>query len=255
MKDKKKNSVTFIVIIVFIVIIIPPIVVGIGVTNLPFVRNISGDSNSWIGFWGSFLGSIIGTVGVIYVAFIQNKEQIYQLELELNEIKQENDKTRELDKLKYRQDIVKDYLRELIEYRNLFINKAALANNKLDLLSYYKNDEVFWVEKNELIENSTASILLNDYEEIDRLYSLLKMMHNNFIIFKNPENYKLTRLSDGYIQLLDEINLQSFKLKYKSSLNNERKLIILTSHLNEIDCVYNSASNLLIELISEYDKV
>ncbi|MDW4280210.1 hypothetical protein QI102_08380 [Staphylococcus saprophyticus] len=249
MKNKKIIS------IVFMLILLPPITVGIGVTKFPFVSNINGDSNSWIGFWGSFLGSIIGTLGVIYVAFIQNKNQIYQLKVELNEIKKENNKTRELDKLKYRQDIIKGYLKELIEYRSLFINKAALANNKLDLLYYYKHDESFWVEKNEFIENSTASILLNDYEQIDNMYSSLKMMHNNFIIFKNPESYKLPRLSNEYIQLLNEINLQSFKSKYRSSVNYEGKLFVLTSHLKEIDDVYNCVSDLLIELIKEYDKV
>ncbi|RIO23510.1 hypothetical protein [Staphylococcus saprophyticus] len=103
MKNKKIIS------IVFMLILLPPITVGIGVTKFPFVSNINGDSNSWIGFWGSFLGSIIGTLGVIYVAFIQNKNQIYQLKVELNEIKKENNKTRELDKLKYRQDIIKGY--------------------------------------------------------------------------------------------------------------------------------------------------
>ena len=214
MKNKKQINKICKVVIGFIIIssvIVTPMIVGVGVTMFPYVSDINGDSNAWIGFWGSYIGGIIGTLGVIYVAFIQ--------------------------------------------YRKLFLNKAMLANNKLYLLSFYKDDESYWAESDETNKNSLVSILLDDYEEIDNLYSSLKMMHNNFVIFSNSEKYKLNRLSNEYIQLLNEINLQSFKSKYRSSVNYEGKLFVLTSHLKEIDDVYNCVSDLLIELIKEYDKV
>lgn len=258
MKNKKQINKICKVVIGFIIIssvIVTPMIVGVGVTMFPYVSDINGDSNAWIGFWGSYIGGIIGTLGVIYVAFIQNKSQIHQLNVELNQMKQENNKTRELDKLKHKQDIIKEYLIGLIEYRKLFLNKAMQANNKLYLLSFYKDDESYWAESDETNKNSLVSILLDDYEEIDNLYSSLKMMHNNFVIFSNSEKYKLNRLSNGYIQLLNQINLQSFKSEFRSSINYEKKLIILNDHLNEIDNVYNYVSDLLRELISEYNKL
>lgn len=57
------------------VIILIPIAIALGVTFLPFVSRIYGTSNAWIGFWGSFMGGILGTIGIIFVAYLQNKEQ------------------------------------------------------------------------------------------------------------------------------------------------------------------------------------
>ena len=48
-----------------------------------FQGNLSGP---WIGFWGSFAGGILGTAGVIYVAHLQNIEQLKHLRtVEVNE--------------------------------------------------------------------------------------------------------------------------------------------------------------------------
>src|SRR5699024_1397076 len=45
-------------------------------TPLILMNVFEGDlSGSWIGFWGSFSGGILGTAGVIYVAQLQNDAQ------------------------------------------------------------------------------------------------------------------------------------------------------------------------------------
>ncbi|PTI38900.1 hypothetical protein BU062_12475, partial [Staphylococcus succinus] len=56
-----------------------PILIGIVIKKTPVLAFSNGDVNGWLGFLGSFLGGIIGTGGVIYVAYLQNKEQTRSL--------------------------------------------------------------------------------------------------------------------------------------------------------------------------------
>lgn len=71
MKRKIKNPI--IVFIIFTAII--PIILAVGMIYLPLVIKVTGDANEWLGFWGSYLGGIIGTLGVLVVAHLQHKEQ------------------------------------------------------------------------------------------------------------------------------------------------------------------------------------
>ncbi|WP_218696852.1 hypothetical protein [Mammaliicoccus sciuri] len=51
------------------------LLIAIGITKFSWFSWSLGDANGWLGFWGSFLGGIIGTLGVLYVAYIQNEQQ------------------------------------------------------------------------------------------------------------------------------------------------------------------------------------
>lgn len=62
--DNRKRSRIFISIIIIIILVIP-VGVGIGV-SLPIFMNIE-NSNDWIGFWGGYLGAIIGGIVTLYV--------------------------------------------------------------------------------------------------------------------------------------------------------------------------------------------
>src|SRR5699024_110309 len=75
----KKNFKGYLVLLIFILFVLP-IAIGSIITFGSWLSFIDGNSNIWIGFWGSYLGGILGTIGVIYVAYLQNKMQQDNLE-------------------------------------------------------------------------------------------------------------------------------------------------------------------------------
>lgn len=105
-------------------------------TPLILMNVFQGDlSGPWIGFWGSFAGGILGTVGVIYVAHLQNKEQVKRMEiLEWNE-KERLKVTVYVDKLEV-------YYKDLTSYINI-IDDLYYETPKLykDLLFYIRITE------------------------------------------------------------------------------------------------------------------
>lgn len=73
--NNRKRTKVFFVLITAIIIITIPIVVGIGV-SLPIFQNIE-NSNDWIGFWGGYLGAILGGLVTLYVLWstVNNNEK------------------------------------------------------------------------------------------------------------------------------------------------------------------------------------
>ena len=87
-----------ILVISIILILLVPLIIACGVTFLPGVSIFHGTSSSWIGFWGSFMGGILGTIGIIFVAYLQNNKQqeenekmmITQRELNMRQMNDQN---------------------------------------------------------------------------------------------------------------------------------------------------------------------
>lgn len=86
-KKQSKSSNNFFIlalVILIAVILLSPILIAVFVTRDWVLTDIlsksDGNSNVWIGFWGSYLGGALGTIGVIFVAYFQSG-----LQRELNE--------------------------------------------------------------------------------------------------------------------------------------------------------------------------
>ncbi|WP_076647280.1 hypothetical protein [Latilactobacillus sakei] len=73
-KDEKISGA--IIILMFVAVFGIPIVVSAGVAEIPSFMGDGGDSGDWIGFWGSFLGSIIGVAGAALFAYINTNFQL-----------------------------------------------------------------------------------------------------------------------------------------------------------------------------------
>ena len=64
---------------IFVIIFTVPLVMAGLISFGSLFSFADGSSSAWIGFWGSYLGGVIGTAGVIYVAYLQNKAQLKNL--------------------------------------------------------------------------------------------------------------------------------------------------------------------------------
>lgn len=93
--DKDKSNNTFIIALIIIggIILLSPILIAILVTDgFDIFSKSDGVSNVWIGFWGSYLGGVVGTAGVIYVAQLQNNKQQEQNENMMKSQSEDSDK-------------------------------------------------------------------------------------------------------------------------------------------------------------------
>lgn len=77
----------------------------------------------WIGFWGSFSGGILGTAGVIYIAYLQNQSQIDRM----NEAEKHN---RERLRIQTQLEFLEKY-REDVERLRLDVDLFYLDSNKM----------------------------------------------------------------------------------------------------------------------------
>lgn len=68
-----KDTLLMTVFLVILAILIIPIVVA---WSVPRVPSKAGGDSAWIGFWGSYLGSIVGVAGAALFAWINTKMQI-----------------------------------------------------------------------------------------------------------------------------------------------------------------------------------
>lgn len=69
----KKDNIWKIILIMLVVAILPPALIAIGVTvHLPVMDKIN-DSSGWIGFWGSYVGALITSLGA-YGLWLMQRE-------------------------------------------------------------------------------------------------------------------------------------------------------------------------------------
>ena len=133
-----------------LIAIIPPLGISILISSGDWLSRFEGSSSVWIGFWGSYLGGIIGTVGVIYVAYLQSKQQ-----RELN--RDQNEEQRKLNE------------EMLVEQREQSKNQIIEAAERLERAENYNRDRM---------SIETQVRLLEDYIET------LKELQNDLYIVK-----------------------------------------------------------------------
>lgn len=210
-----------------------PILIGIVIKKTPVLAFSNGDVNGWLGFLGSFLGGIIGTGGVIYVAYLQNKEQTRSL-------KNVEKNNRERLYIEWNLNNIHDYLKQLsslsktiniYEYnRNLYLN--YILNNPIN--STPRNYEEF---KNIEKENFKSF-------DIEQFIDSFTGANNNDIEFLYNEMVKYAS------ELLDKIEYIEMKKKFFPQIETGviPQVIILHSdllnyHKNDIIKFYKAKYN------------
>lgn len=175
-KDKEKyikiplHWWTVLLAVITVVVIIPSLVAFlITVDIIPITRQAAADANSWLQFWGSMLGGIIGTAAVLIVAAWQNKEQRRLLEMQLEEQKNENNITRELEYNKVKREELYNYLKELEDVSS---DSKEYTNNMKLLINHFKYKTVIPTNLITTLNNQ-IEIMSENYERIHLLYSTI----------------------------------------------------------------------------------
>ena len=84
-----------------LLIIVTPLIINILMVQ-PILFPITGDSSSWLDFWGSYIGAVLSSAIAVYILYKQNQqnhiENIANRKIQLSVIKynQELDKLRDL---------------------------------------------------------------------------------------------------------------------------------------------------------------
>lgn len=129
------------------------------------------ENSGWVDFYGGYIGSIIGTLAVLYVAYLQNREQRKLLEIQNNEQKrlvdkqiEENEKHNTIS-LQIEQEKI---MRQEFKY---FLNLIR---------EYRKNYSAYLIENEELLDNyiqnyeEEKDINIQQIEKVEKMFKFLK---------------------------------------------------------------------------------
>lgn len=207
--------------------------------NLSPIEEIKGGTKVWIGFWGSLFGGLIGTLGVIYVAHIQNNLQKKYI---ASQDELDNERLR-IEMTSNQSDIylnkMNDYQAEVKKYighnKDLIKSLEPIKMNKnIDQDRYFKEEIYLKMNKghnelNELVSsiNSTidrikivfkedellqihANKIQKNYKDVASILLYLEIKYNNKenSIEKNEEKFKELNVfydKELYLNLQNEI--------------------------------------------------
>lgn len=209
-KLKKEN----IVLLAIAVMGIIPFILGCAISSPVFKNFVGGDS--WIGFWGSYLGSIVSgmiTLFVLFKTLESNKKDLEQTFIENKKIQQRQEKMDYCDKIiklssSYANDVIdeliraKEYLEQQTEecYKeyNLARGKAVRINNELMLTMRVKEDSRYC--RNNKYENLCLEII----EKMDCLEKEITNLHKKIQANESIDT-ELEQLESLYKKYDDEI--------------------------------------------------
>lgn len=127
-------------------IIVLPLLIGVGVKiidNIPLLNKIPGDNGDWIGFWASYLGTIVAILVAVWVAKHESKSNKEEID-HLNKLQEDTVVT--LDKINKNQDLmVKElnnltHVREEISTNEINAQKEFISKKlKIDFFQQYYN--------------------------------------------------------------------------------------------------------------------
>lgn len=128
-----KNTMRIVVSVIVIaigIIIAAPIIIGLGV-SADILNNFT-NNNDWIGFWGSYVGTIIGGIITLAVLYFTLKNENYN--------KKREEKIQYFDKLIDEWASVDASLANLCFYVNKYLNKQD--ENVFERIILYNNEIV-----------------------------------------------------------------------------------------------------------------
>ncbi len=155
---KNKKFITWALIITLIII---PLVIQ-GVINWDTMNN--GSDDGWLGFWGGYLGSIIGVVGALIVIQIQlsNEKERFEEETEARKI--------ELEESKKRFDEETQARNKEFEEEKKARKSEQVDNTFFNLLNLFISQQNSLVSKKDIEQNIFDSMLNNIFERSASTY-------------------------------------------------------------------------------------
>lgn len=247
MKFIKENWI-IILILLIVTLFILPLAISYFITAGEWLAWFEGTSNVWIGFWGSYLGGVIGTAGVIYVAQLQNRNQQEQNEEMMKWQSKDSDKQIEAQiSSMFR---VENYNRErlridtqikLLEnhaskvkslYEDILflrIKLTRLVNNRKLAAQFKTLDdtdqklEEEYISLKEVFSNYNSGYVKNIFQDILYLNSVL---YHEDVQLEFPEYdapHAVDKMLDFINSPLKEFDVEEFERKFGTA-NNDYKM-------------------------------
>lgn len=191
------NTWFFTAVIIFITFAIPYLM---NITLSGYVNKPGTNGGDWLGFWGSFLGGIIGTLGVIYVAHLQNEE-----------LKKWN-----VQQLQHQEDLFnsqKEYEKKHVRISIYSEKQELIIRNLMDL----KNNLVVINEKIQLNQDD----LVNVMEDLSK--SLFNSINNSYSLIpylEKPLDKEVMELKNKTFTLIKSYGLINTTTKQNIELMN-----------------------------------
>lgn len=220
-----------------VIVLLLPIPISLIISSGNWLSFIDGNSTVWIGFWGSYLGGIIGTIGVIFVAHLQNKEQARlndkTIKQQLRDIKEVEDNNKERLKIEIKIGLYKEYIKNVhnihAECKKISRLSYQLIGNEESFNGFSGGDTIYGTLKNQ------RKAIINEIKEYDNDYFLTlfdEIAFSNMVL--RDENSSLQEpLNSDYLKdiddLLDILNsedlIRSVQLKFKEETINKENYI------------------------------
>lgn len=236
-------------VLTILIIVASPIIIGIFITWPKFLfGHTSADANSWLGFWGSFLGGIIGTAGVIYVAYLQNREQRRLNGIQISQMKEENEKSLQFEKDKLYRESLMLFLNQLHEYD---IKLSEFKNHHEKLSTLYLHS-VNIREQN--LRSKFISKNLTEMKEIKRnLDDKLNGMKSTFLILQKRQEENIDNLNLNLFRTIFYIDIQELwgdDYQNKFSTKSRKSSNYLTDELsNNLKSIENETAKKIKKLL------
>lgn len=168
------------------VVLIPlaaPILIA-ALSRFPIFKYSPGSVESWIGYWGSYLGAMIGASVVYFVSKMQIKEQN---QLQLDAIDKENKITlnREMEQYYFRLEVEK--LEELFNEIDIF-NKT-ITNSYNEFVKYITNTHILYDGQDNPSQEEIDRFTLEVRELRLGLMKWINEGYSNLLILKRLSMY------------------------------------------------------------------
>ncbi|SIS43483.1 hypothetical protein [Salimicrobium flavidum] len=168
-------------VIIILALVLFPLIMSL-LIKVPLFNFSSGTTDSWIGFWGSYLGALVGAGTVYMVTNIQIQEQ---RKIQLESIREEhyNALKREMKQYHFRNQI--DKIEDFNETIEEFLDTLTKCSN--DFTKYITYTHILYGEQDNYTKEEETKYKEEIKELKDELY--------NWIHRLNRLNFRINRLS------------------------------------------------------------
>ncbi|WP_270788404.1 putative phage abortive infection protein [Enterococcus casseliflavus] len=210
----------------------------------------NGSDDGWLGFWGGYLGSIIGVVGALIVIQIQlsNEKERFDKETKAKNKELAEDKKRFELQIEARDKELEEErkARKSEQVDNTFFNLLLLFNDQKNTLLKDKNH--FEELRGSIFDNSVLELrrmgIDKLYESSDELISILENMIKEFDIKFNSRRTQYSQNIQDCLSAIrkDYINYLSYLQEFHLSQENYNSI---KTEIDDIQVVYIIEDNLI----------
>ncbi|RHW33536.1 hypothetical protein [Oceanobacillus profundus] len=193
MKGFLKGKTTFLGIIVILLMLVIPLIIAI-LLNLDIFSFALGSTDSWISFWGSYIGGGIGMIAVILTT--------------LYIVKKDSQANKESLDLQHEQ-----FDKQISQQREQFDKQFSQQKEQFEKQLSLQKDHF---EKQ--LKNQTESLRITDANERNRIYLEIMINETNRIL---ELLNRIALLTSDYFIMIKDLYLACYKGQYEDHINRQ----------------------------------